>query len=405
MRMPLILAAALIAAVGIGAIRIPACGGAAPSATAVRAVSDRVVAANNEFGFDLFHRLRNAGPTSNVVISPASVALALDMVYNGARGTTREAMARTLHLNGITLEGLNRSSAELMAGLRNADPKVQLNIANSLWYRPGMATDRDAVQRLMDTYDAEIGDLTGGAAAVNAWVDKQTHGKIPTIVTVPDVATALAVLANAVYFKGKWSTKFDRALTRDEPFTHLDGGAKPCKMMHQSGNYRYAFVNGIQAVELPYGNGRLAMVILLPDRAIGFSKLAVGLSGAGFAGLIDHMQMADGDIGMPRLHVLYGCDLSYALKALGVAPAFNSQADFSGLFPSGARISKVLHKTYLDSNEEGTEAAAATAVIMASPGPPHSTRFKMLVNHPFVIGLRDTKSGAVLFLGAIVDPS
>ncbi len=407
MRMPTLRTAALTAAIALGGALLPACGRAAQPPTSQTTMPDSVAASNNEFGFNLFRRLYNAGPTANVFMSPASVALALEMVYNGAQGRTREAMAETLHIAGISPDLLNRSNGDLISGLRAADPKVELNIANSLWYRPNEAPNPAVVQKLTDNYGAEIGDLGGGAAVVNAWVDKQTHGKIPTIVTPGDVAASLAILANAVYFKGAWTAKFDAALTRDEPFTHLDGERKPCKMMHQTGTYRYAYVDGVKAIEIPYGNRRLTLVVLLPDAGKDFSRFATGLSDTSFAGLLGQMKPSRGELGLPRLHVEYSDDLVKPLAALGMAPAFDPRvADFRGLFPAGGVcISHVKHKTYLDSNEEGTTAAAATAVVMMrAVRLPTANKFTMLVDHPFVLALRDSKTGAILFLGAVVDP-
>jgi|SRR5579884_178491 len=211
-------------------------------------VDSHLIAADNTFGFHLFARLTQENADKNVFISPTSVALALQMAYNGAQGSTQQAMAQTLALQGMSLEDVNQANAALMAALHNPDPHIQLNIANSLWIRTDAPVKADFAQRNRDFYGAEIGDMANGPAAIDAWVSQATNGKIPQIIQARDLAGAFAVLLNAIYFKGSWTTPFDEKLTRPGPFTLPDGRQKNGPMMHQSGSYPYFKGENFQAI-------------------------------------------------------------------------------------------------------------------------------------------------------------
>ncbi|HLV81761.1 MAG TPA: serpin family protein [Chthonomonadaceae bacterium] len=367
-------------------------------------VNTQLVTADNTFGLHLFAQLTRENADRNVFISPASVALALQMVYNGARGETRQAMEKTLALQGVSLQEVNQANAALLAALQNPDPNVQLSIADSLWMRADAPVAADFAQRNTDFYGAQIGDLAKGPAAINAWVSQATHGKISQIVQGNDLERAFAVLLNAIYFKGSWTTPFEDRLTHPGPFTLPDGRQKDCQMMHQSGSYPYFKGPNFQAVRLPYGKGRMSFLIFLPDSGVPMSTFLAGLTPESFAQWQSEFKPMHGDITLPRFRTEYGADLNAPLSSLGMGVAFDrNAADFGGMLPGGRfYISLVRHKTYVEVNEQGTEAAAATGVVMK---PLALIRgFQFVVDHPFVCAIHDEQTGAILFLGCILDP-
>jgi serpin B len=217
-------------------------------------VDNRLVSANTRFGFKLFAEVAKQDAGKNIFISPASVGLALAMTYNGAVGETKQGMERALEIQGLNHVALNQAYSQLRVALESADPKVQLNIANSLWGKKGLPFNPDFIQRNTQYYGAEVTALDfgdpGAPATINAWVSDKTKGKIEKIIDRIDEQTIL-FLINAIYFKGSWAAEFDKAKTKDEPFTTLAGKQKRHPLMHQSGKFRYYEANGFQAVSLP----------------------------------------------------------------------------------------------------------------------------------------------------------
>ena len=365
-------------------------------------VNPRLIGADNAFGFRLFQELQKKDADANILFSPVGIALALDMTYNGANGSTKAAMEKALQLEGMSPETLNRANAALLANLKTPDPAVQLDIANGLWIAKegqGVPVKPDFAQRNHDFYGAEIGDLAGAPDNVNAWVSKQTQGKIPTILNKGDMNNAVAVLVNAVYFKAPWSVKFDPAKTLYRTFTDGKGRKNPTKLMSQSGEYDYYQGDGFQMVSLLYASGRLSMELLLPNAGTPLSLLEGALTPDNWHRWTAALQKRHGDIQIPRMDLRYEADLKAPLTALGMGEAFTEQANFSGI-ASDTWIGKVRHKTFLSMNEEGTEAAAATGVVARTKGV--MVGFRFLADHPFLCVLRDRTTGVILFLGAWV---
>ncbi len=369
--------------------------------------NDALIQADNAFGLKLLQTLKKQVNSENFLISPVSLAVALQMTYNGADGETATGMAQALQIPGMSLDALNQGNAALLKSLSGADQPnqkgVELHVANSLWTRASMMPLPDFIQRNQSYYGAKFGDLSGGADAVNGWVKQQTSGKIPTIVTPDDVRNTDAILANAVYFKGAWGHAFQTRNTKMERFTTLYGRSHDVSMMRQSGRFPYYENDKYQAVSLPYGNGPTVMTILLPRGGVRLSAFVAGLTVQDFA---PKAEVRSGDIGLPRFKTEYSAEMSLPLSALGMATAFDSQkADFSRMFSGGKFfIGFVKHKTYLSVDENGTEAAAATAVGMTRmaiivPKDP----FTLIVNRPFVFAIRNAESGMILFVGAIAD--
>ncbi len=375
--------------------------------------NDQFHAANNRFAFKLYEQILKRPVDKNTFISPASVMLALAMTYNGADGKTREAMAQALELQGMSVDEVNRAFADLKSALDSTDPKIKLNIANSLWARNGLSLKPAFIQRSKDYFKAEVTTLDfanpSAANTINAWVSKNTEGKIEKIV---DQITGENVLflINAIYFKGQWQAEFKKELTKPDVFKIPGGEQKKLPMMSQSGQYLYYKGNNFQSVVLPYGKGGVSMYVFLPDENIGLDQFERNLTSENWDTWMRSFRMTPGDLMLPRFKVEWESNLNDTLKALGMAEAFDSaRANFSQMadLNAGARlyISEVKHKTWAEVNEEGTEAAAATSVgvsLTSVQEPPQ--RFSMKVDRPFFFAIRDNRTGVLLFMGSISNP-
>jgi len=379
---------------------------------ASNAVDSRLVAANTRFGFKLFAEIAKPSAGKNMLISPASVGLALAMTYNGAESETKQAMASALETQGMSLDELNIAYAQLKAALESPDPKVQLSIANSLWAKKGITFKPEFIQRDKQFYGAEVTALDfnnpSAAATINSWVSDKTKGKIAKIVDRID-AQSILFLINAIYFKGKWAAEFDKAKTKEDVFTTGDGTQKRPSMMHQSGKYRYYEGQAFQAVSLPYGGGQVSMYIFLPPKGTSLVEFQKNLTATNWDSWMKEFTETAGEITLPRFKVEYEIGLNDALKALGMGVAFDPErANFKGMVQSSENvfISRVKHKTFAEVNEEGTEAAAVTSIEMRTTSAirrPQKT-FQMVVDHPFFFAIRDNNTGTMIFMGSIADP-
>ncbi|MDX2034696.1 MAG: serpin family protein [Blastocatellia bacterium] len=371
--------------------------------------ANKMAAAANEFGFDLFARLRAEGREKNLFFSPLSVATALTMAWNGAVGETSTAMRRALRIGAATHAEINQASAELSSGLRGADPKIELTIANSIWMRKGMNFREDFLARNRQFFGAEAASLDfadpRSLAQINGWVSASTKGKIPKILDRIG-AQQVMFLINAIYFKGAWKNKFDPAQTRPQAF-HLLRGEKQIPMMSQSGNFLYSRGEGYQAVTLPYGRGGVSLSLFLPADGKPLDSLLAGLTAQKWQQWQTGFRSTPGDVKLPRYKIEYENSLNNALKALGMEVAFAAgRADFSGIAEGRSLfISDVRHKAIVEVNEEGAEAAAATSVgISTTSMRPPQQRFQFVADRPFLMAIHDARSGAILFLGTVVDP-
>jgi serpin B len=366
-----------------------------------------VVGANNGFGFRLFAELLRKDPQRNTFISPTSIALALEMTYNGATGATKAAMARTLGVGGASLDQVNEAALNLQTLLRNADPSVDLAIANSLWGNKQVKFKQDFLDRNQRFYGAKLTSLDFASPeavkTINGWVSDNTRGKIPKIINgiPPDM---ILYLIDAVYFKGDWQDKFDKAETKDKPFHLASGTTVQHPLMHRTGRYPYLRGKGFEAVALPYGKGKLSMYVFLPDKTSSIEAFLAGLTNAGWEKWMTGFSNDEGSVSIPRFRSEYGVLLNGALQALGMSPAF--AGGFGGMGSDDWFISEVNHKTYVNMDEEGTEAAAATEVgieegtIAPSPRQP----FNFVADRPFFYSIREADTGAVLFMGVLYDP-
>jgi serpin B len=374
------------------------------------AVDSQFVDANTKFGFKLFKEILKQDSKKNVFVSPTSVAIALSMTYNGADGETQQAMAKALELQGMSLQDINQANDTLKATLENADPAVQLSIANSLWAKQGVAFKPDFMQRNQQFYGAKVTELDFGKPdapkIINNWVKENTRGKIDQIVQQIQTDDVL-FLINAIYFKGKWTKEFDKSQTTERPFYLSDGTQKQHPMMSQSGRYRYYENDSFQAVTLPYGTERLSLYVFLPRKNTTLDAFQQQLAVENWQQWMNQFQMRRGSIQLPSFKFEYEIQLNTALKSLGMEAAFDgSRANFSNMTSASVKIDEVKHKTFVEVNEEGTEAAAATSVraTLTSARMPEEP-FQMVVDRPFFCAIRDNQTGTVLFMGSIREPN
>jgi len=413
-----VLAVALVAAVGY--IYVPGYLQARANTESDKlaaGVDPSLVSANTGFALELLRELRSEDTGKNVFYSPLSVSTALSMTLDGARGSTQESMMKTLGLSGMNQVEVNAAYQDLLASLTGADAGVSLSMANSVWvdssFQPSV--NKAFSDDLSNSYAAQFYTRSFSDPAtitdINSWVSGKTAGKIDKLVDSLNPEDVM-VLLNAIYFKGNWSTQFDPARTAKEAF-HLDGGkTSSVDMMHlgvqdYDTKYGYYAGNGYGVARLPYGRDKIAMYVFLPDTNSSLTVMLVQLNAAAMENALASASSSKRELAlaMPKFKVEYGVkELNAALTKLGMDVAFDpSKADFTGISSRGGLyIDFVDHKAIIEVNEKGTEAAAATSVAIATSA--HSqTPFK--VDHPFLFVIRDDRSGSILFMGAITDPT
>ena len=365
--------------------------------------------ASTRFAFRLFQKLNGAGNV-NVFFSPASVMLCVAMVRELASGETRDAMTKTLEFAELSEAEAALALAAVKAAFRQR-PELTIMAANSLWCGKDAHVRAEVAAKLRDGYEAELTtvDFAGDAVQrINAWVNGKTNGLIDRIL---DKVSPLAVLVavNAIYFKGAWITPFKRFLTTDEDFTTAAGSKKKLPLMRQAGSYRYCEDKFLQAVALPY-RGDASMYVMLPSEGTG-QKFVSGLTSGLWDSWVARLELMPGTIRLPRFTLDYSAHMETVLKELGMERAFDPErAEFDGIQTDRPPvwIDQVVHRAVGEVNEEGTEAAAATAVVMrplsALRPQPKPRTFERIVNRPFLIVIRDENTGTILFVGWIGDP-
>lgn len=366
--------------------------------------------ANRRFAFQLFEEVLKDEDEGNVFISPFSVSTALAMTYNGAAAETEEAMADVLKLQDLTLEEINEAHASLRSVIIQADPGVELSIANSLWGREGQPFKPDFLEQNEQYYDARIRELDfddpQASRTINDWVREQTNGKIEEIIDTDIDPETILFLINAIYFKGEWAEPFDEENTVDEDFHLLDGTTKSVPMMSRSGEYPYYKNKAFEAIQLPYGNERLAMTVFLPAVNSSLDQFLQQLNEQKWQEWMASFDKQTGSIHLPRFQLEFETTLDHVLKRMGMKVAFDEErANFERMvsIPPNAYIKEVKHKSYVEVNEEGTEATAATSVEMAVESAPLDA-FQMKVDRPFFFTIQDQETGTLLFMGSVVEP-
>ncbi|WP_331236153.1 serpin family protein [Natronorarus salvus] len=384
-----------------------------------------LVAGNTRFAFDLFEWLV-AEESGNLVVSPYSISIALAMTYAGARGETAEEMVETLRftLEEETHEAFATLAHELAdRDEEGEDPEsdgddddelsVTLRVANALWGQEGYPFRDEFLDETEEYYGAGLtemdfeGDPDGTREEINAWVEARTEELIEELLPEGSIdASTVLVLTNALYFRGDWATPFDGDETTDGEFTTLDGDIVDVPLMSHSEtvSFEYVDLDGAQAIELPYVGGDLAMTLLVPDEGE-FEAFEAGFTPDRLGEITGALEPTPGDLTMPNFEHGTEVSLPEALSELGMPSAFGSDADFSGMVDGGGLwIDDVIHESVVAVDEEGTEAAAATAVVMEESAPPEP-EFEFVVDRPFLYLIRDRVTETVLFVGRVVDAS
>ncbi|NLF41971.1 MAG: serpin family protein [Bacteroidales bacterium] len=372
-----------------------------------------MVGSSNTFGFDLFRYIeQNNESQENIMVSPLSIDYALFMAYNGAKGETKEQMKSVLHTTGLSDEQFNQNNLNIMNALMNVDPLVQMKIANSIWHDKDFNVLSRFIQVNQTFYKAIVESLDfsdpQSVQIINNWVSEQTNGKIPAIIdAIPD--DAVLYLINAIYFKGQWKYQFDETLTMPRTFYKQDGTQSNPETMVSQAAFRYYENEKFEAVELPYGQGNYSMVVLLPKTSSNPSEVISLMNSQNWDSWIEGMvEQESVVVYLPRFTFSYEMLLNSTLQGLGMTNAFNPEiADFSGITTQmEIFISRVIHKTIVEVNEQGTEAAAVTAIEFynTSTGPDEPEPKYFYVDRPFVFVIRERDTNAVLFAGKVMEP-
>jgi serine protease inhibitor len=374
-------------------------------------------AAVNAFGLDLYRSLAGGSTAPNLVFSPTSIAIALAMTRAGAVGATATEMDAVLHIadpaslapamNAMTASLDERTQTIVVPG--GDDIEIRLTIANSLWGQSGFPFEQPFLDVLASEYGAgvELVDFRGAPQpagdAINTWVDDATEGRIPTLLA-PDSIDPLTrlVLVNAIYMKAPWLAPFAKAATTAMPFTTPDGTTVQGDMMRRSAYFPYATGDGWTAVELPYSGNLLSMLLVLPDQGKTPAEVVTAFEALAAPDALANRQVM---VGLPKFDTETSVGLGDVLAALGMPRAFSDQADFTAMTTAEPlAISAVIHQANITVDEDGTEAAAATAVMMEATGMPVEP-VELTFDRPFLFAIRDRPTGAILFLGHIADPT
>ena len=364
------------------------------------------VARDNAFTFDLLRAVRKHTDKTNVFISPLSVSMALNMTLNGAVGATADEMRTALRESGYSTADINAYSRELREALLRADPKTTIGIANSIWYYQGATVKAPFIEANRTYYDAEVQAINFSApsatATINGWCARKTNNKIKEIVKQVDPTTFM-YLINAVYFKGAWTTRFEKKNTRSGDFRRADGSTQTVQMMNLMDTFRCASGDVCDYLEMDYGNHAFSMVIMLPKDGKTTRDVIATMDGKKWADAIQSLTLKEIRVLLPRFKA--ECEYpmhEHILPDMGMKLPFNSElADLSGIADIGAFgrlfISSVIHKTFVQVDEEGTEAAAVTSIDIV--GSNESSFF--IVDRPFLFVIREKSTGVILFIGEI----
>ncbi|MFW5756793.1 MAG: serpin family protein [Tangfeifania sp.] len=372
--------------------------------------SARLIEADNEFGLEMFQKVREESDEENLMISPLSISVALAMAYNGADGDTKTEMEETMKLNGLTTDEINASYKMLIKALQSLDEDVVFEIANAIFYADIMEVKPGFLDVNKNVYEAEVDRLNfsspSAVETINNWVAGKTNDKITEIIERLDPLDRM-VLLNAIYFNGTWSNDFDKKGTHELAFHKTDGSTIEVPMMSKMEKLDYTANSLFKAIKMPYGNGQYNMVVFLPAGENNSQDVIDELSAANWKKWMNEFEMTDRvDITMPRFKFEFEAGLNDLLKKMGMKKAFVPDvADFSKISDVELYISAVKHKSFIDVNETGTEAAAVTSITFTTTSagnePPTVPFF---VNKPFVFAITENDTDAILFMGEVQNP-
>jgi serpin B len=368
----------------------------------------QVVASSNSFGLHIFKEIAENTPEGqNIFISPLSISMALSMLYNGAAGTTSDELRDGLGYVGLSDENINKANKDLIEALINADPKVMMEIANSIWYKNSFTVEDNFLATNKEYLNADVRSANFDSNTkdlINAWVKSKTHEKITSIVEeIPD--EAIMYLINAIYFKGIWQYKFDPKSNQKLNFMLSNGNKKQTDFMVQEGSFEYMQNDLFTAVDLPYGDGRYSMMVLRPNDGKTYKDILSAMNEQSWSTWNNSLRKVDKiKISFPKFKISFKKELNDDLKALGMKSMFDVSANLTRINPTAPlAVSKVMHKTFVEVNEEGTEAAAVTSVeiVLTSNG---SGGLAFTADKPFVYFIREKDSKTILFTGIMNEP-
>lgn len=368
----------------------------------LKAGMQQKVTQDNDFSFDLLRQtIAHADDTHNVFISPLSMSMAFGMVLNGATGPTRDEIEQVLYLNGLSNEEINEYYQIMREGLLSVDPQTRLNIANSIWYRTGFAVKDSFLNVNRRYFKAEVSALDFNAPdalkRINGWCAKATNNLItnPLDKITPD---AMLYLINAIYFKGKWVSPFNPKETKDAEFITAGGNGVTVKMMSQKNSFMYGKDELAQYLDMPYGNNAFSMTVILPVDGVTTGQVLEELTAEKFATTCSAMKQQTVNVSFPKFTMKQKYEMKEPMLALGMQHAFSDMADFSLISDIRLLISRIIHSTFVEVDEVGTEAAAVTIVEFEyTSAQPESPYF--IANKPFIFLIREKSTGAILFAG------
>lgn len=381
---------------------------------ALKEIEPERIQAMNTMGLHILQQMsaKEKGDGNNLLISPYSIAAAIGMAYNGSVGETRQEMAEVMGWSGLEMERVNASQAALQQLLTHPGNGIEIGIANSMWMKDGIPVEETYKTTIQQTYEAELrilnGQPTQAKEEINQWVKQHTEGMIPNLMQEPPEKEALMILVNAIAFDGNWMDEFDPEYTTDDEFKLANGKALSVPMMHQKKQFQYSENKDWQAVRLPYGEGQMHLLVVLPREGRTLDQVQQQL--------LDAPKRLDADseyrlveLSLPRFRAEYGVNLRETLQQMGMEMAFDPYAaNFTGMISPGpnlqAYIGQIQHHAVMEVNEQGTVAAASTMVGMAAGSAPPTDPVKMNVNRPFMIAVVDESTDAWVFAGSIYNP-
>jgi serpin B len=372
------------------------------------AIDKKVVTANNSFGIELLQMIYEDDPGVNVFISPMSVSLALGMTLNGAQDQTFEAMCQTLDWQDLDPAEINESYRNLIDLLLNLDKQVVLELANSIWCRQGFQVLPEFIEINRHYFDAEVATLNFGdpsaVETINGWISEKTHGRISDVLDSIDPFVVM-YLINAIYFKGMWTSAFDPAHTEPDIF-YSPAGTVQVPMMTHTAKHGYFATEEFQALDVEYGDGDYSMTIILPTAPHTLSDIMGAMTSDNVMQWFNSFASDSVTVFMPKFKLDYKILLNDPLSDMGMGIAFSDAADFRGIsLAGGLFISRVIHQSFLQVNEEGTEAAAVTVVEVSLTSIGGNTRPKLIrLDHPFLFFIREKNSQSILFSGVLNSP-
>ncbi|MCQ6278520.1 serpin family protein [Bacillus sp. EB600] len=369
----------------------------------------KIVSFNNKLGLEMLP-IVPANGDGNTFISPTSLFMALSMIYNGADGVTKAEIAKVLQNEGMDAAELNKANASMMSILDRHSKNIQLKIANSIWLNKKFHFQTDFAQNNRDYFQAKIKEMDindpQSPKMINDWVKKSTNDKIEKMIDAPLDDNLVAILINAIYFKGNWKDEFDKQQTEERTFYLADGTTKAVPIMTLTRKWAYMENENFQAVSLPYGDGKMSMKVFLPKENSNLVEFKQMLTNDNWKKWGSKFRGTEGKVMLPKFQLEYEVLLNEPLKRLGMTTAFDKGANFTKMIKENDPIwiSKVKQKTFIDVNERGTEAAGATSIEMKTESATLDQPFHMEVNRPFFIVITDDDTGMILFMGSISNP-